>query len=94
MNCKPGDRAVIIASTFEENVGVRVMVLYRATRSVEGLPSWVILPDEPLLLRNASDPTNTPVTTSGKTIAHPDAWLKPLREVDNETIKQKEMVPA
>lgn len=86
MNCKPGDLAIVIRATRQENIGcvVEVVRAYYVDRKF-GHVWWTKAP--------RPGPTNAGIDTAEAGV--PDAWLRPIRDpVDDAKDETLQWLPS
>lgn len=75
MNCKPGDRAIIVPPS--KNAGSIVEIMYLSVdKHFTGLPSWVVSPFGGSMTYRL--PNGQSQTAQRKMARIPDAWVRPV----------------
>lgn len=77
MNCKPGDLAILIHASLEENIGKIVKVLSSARGNADGMPWWHISCESMEFGTGVVDGMRLPINRFNS-LECPDAWLRPI----------------
>ncbi|MBA1366232.1 hypothetical protein [Burkholderia gladioli] len=80
MNCKPGDLAILIHASLEENIGKIVKVLSSSQGNGNGMPWWHISCESMEFGSDLTGQVRLPVSRLVQ-LQCPDAWLRPISGV-------------
>ena len=82
LRCWPGCLAEIVHDhDFPQNVGIRVVVVWRAEEAVFGElwgEDWAIRPSHPIWAWDDDERTTASQSLPGEHVAFHDAWLRPI----------------